>query len=110
MQHNNEIFLDIKRKPVSRGDFVMYPVNTFLRFAVVSNVRSENILSVKYVRYINELLENSVLGRQTVSRHQRSIVKITGEELFEYIGEKYYDYMKSLSNTIKFPVNAAKIL
>jgi hypothetical protein len=122
---NNPEFLDFKGNPVHPGDFVMYPVNTFLRFAVVCKVRIFPALSVNYIRLNNPfafnrkyLIENPLrhgpepednwfqekafrIGRQNITPFDRDIVKISDQEMLEYCGKEYFMVIKELSNKIK---------
>lgn len=84
MEHQ---FIDIKKQPVNEGDFIMYPVNTFLRCGVVTCVINSTWLRTLYARpkvhylYGERVDEGYETKTQQTGTRERSIVKITGDEL-----------------------------
>jgi hypothetical protein len=83
------------------GDFIMYPVMTFLRCAVVQNVLSDSSLTVKYVKGSYAVNENDlVIGRQTVNTYERSVLKINEDLLKSIVNRADFDYFISCSRGV----------
>jgi hypothetical protein len=110
-EHNDKPygFKDIKKQSVEIGDFVMYPILTYLRCGVVHKVYGDVALSVRYIRpyYAPHDVENDFdaerfisLGRQTVSLHARSVVKISEFELMQILPKHEFLYLTELRNKI----------
>lgn len=107
--HPNNQFLDFKKQPVEVGDFVMYPILTYLRCAVVQKVYGDAGLSVKYIRPYyapydmpeRDDAERFIsLGRQNVSLHARSVVKISEFELMQILPKHEFLYLTEVRNKI----------
>jgi hypothetical protein len=93
-----EPVVDIFNQIINPGDLVMYPVNTFMRFAVVDRVRPPKELRMLYFmisRYVyNEELRRYefvdpadprtlAMKKQMTSLSARSIIKITAEDILK---------------------------
>ena len=81
MEEEQQQFLDLKKQPVDVGDFVMYPIMTFLRCGVVQKVYSSHCLGVKYSRGHWVIADAVYIKRQVISIYDRSVVKINDDEL-----------------------------
>jgi hypothetical protein len=94
-------FVDIKNQAVQPGDFIMYPVMTFLRCGVVQKVHSENSLTAKYIKgnYANND-RDLVIGRQMVNTYERSVLKITEDLLKSVVNRADFDYFISNSREV----------
>jgi len=74
-------FIDIKQQEVQVGDFIMYPIYTFIRCGVVKRIYSSKRLSAVYQWGRRIATDEDLLKAQEVSTYQRSVIKISEQEL-----------------------------
>ena len=74
-------FIDIKQQEVQVGDFIMYPIYTFIRCGVVKRIYSSQRLSAVYQWGRRIATDEDLLKAQEVSTYQRSVIKISEQEL-----------------------------
>jgi hypothetical protein len=89
-------FLDLKKQPVSVGDYIMYPIMTHLRCGVVQKVYNSQCLAVKYSRPVWRVNDTIHIGRQVISCYDRSVVKINDEELSSIVTPEKYRRFREL--------------
>ena len=82
-------YVDIKGKEVLIGDFIMYPIQTFIRCGVVCSISDNRNLRAKYV-HSTQRWDNAAMAfvphgviqkTQSVHTYQRSVIKATEEDL-----------------------------
>jgi hypothetical protein len=82
-------FVDIKGQEVLIGDFIMYPIQTFMRCGAVCSISDSRNLRAKYVQpsyrwggNADELIQDGIVQKvQSVHTFQRSVIKATEEDL-----------------------------
>lgn len=96
MEEDQQQFLDLKKQPVSVGDYVMYPIMTHLRCGVVQKVYNGQCLAVKYLRPVWRINDTIHIGRQVISCYDRSVVKLNDEELSAIVRPEEYRRFREL--------------
>lgn len=93
MNNNEYKLIDIKGQEIKIGDFVMYPIMTFLRCGLVYRIYDEAGFRAKYTRrgfggygVDAQPVPPIHVRDQAVYMRQRSVVKITQDELGSILG------------------------
>ena len=89
MNNNENKFVDIKGQEILIGDFIMYPIQTFMRCGVVCSISDSRNLRAKYVLPTyrwrggdDGLAQDGIIQKvQGVHTFQRSVIKTTEEDL-----------------------------
>ena len=88
INNNENKFIDIKGQEILIGDFIMYPIQTFMRCGVVCSISDSRNLRAKYVlpsyRWGGDadgFVDGIIQKVQGVHTFQRSVIKATEEDL-----------------------------
>ena len=98
-----EPFIDLKQQIVHEGDFIMYPVNTFIRCAVVAKLLNPGTLRAKYVRqkYYNVQQGTHEVKTQIVCLGHRSVIKISLDELKLILSPAEYIFLMDVHEELQ---------
>lgn len=97
MNNNEPKLVDIKGQEIKIGDFVMYPILTFLRCGLVYRIYNEKGFRAKYIPFYynygatpEEVVPVGAVRDQAVYKYERSVVKISQDELSSIISNNEF--------------------